>query len=177
MKGKRVARMNRVNAETEILRPNIARLYAYWEGLANGATPERRVVDPADIKELLPDIMLVEFEQNPFRVRYRLTGTRVDQQTGLNLTGRYLDEFSYGDGRAAVEHLVEGYLRCVETGTPHHGVYEWPTVSGYRRQIGFGLFPLLVGGVVGQCLSIEDYSDISPEMNLINWVAPVRGGR
>lgn len=169
--------MDRVGAETEVLRPNIARLYAYWEGLAGGATPERSAVDPAHIKELLPDLMLVEFSLDPFRVRYRLTGTRVDQQTGLNLTGRYLDEFNYGDGRAAVEGLVEGYRRCAETGMPHHGVYEWPTVSGYRRQIGFGLFPLLLDGVVRQCLSIEDYSDISPEMNLINWVAPVRGGR
>lgn len=169
--------MNRVGLETEVLRPNIARLYTYWAGLADGVTPERSAVDPADLKVLLPDLMLVEFELDPFRVRYRLTGTRVDQQTGLNLTGRYLDEFSYGDGRMAVERLVEGYRGCVETGMPHHGIYEWLTVSGYLRQIGFGLFPLLVDGVVRQCLSIEDYSDISPEMNLINWVAPVRGGR
>lgn len=169
--------MNRVAAETEVLRPNIAWLYVYWKSLAHGATPERSAVDPAHIKELLPYLMLVEFTQDPFRIRYRLTGTHVDQQTGLNLTGRYLDEFGYGEGRKAVEHLVEGYRRCAETGQPHHGIYDWLTVAGYRRQIGFGLFPLLLNGAVRQCMSIEDYSDISPEMNLVNWVAPVRGGR
>lgn len=163
-----------VRVDDGAMRPNIARLNAYWQRIGGGATPERTAVDPAEIPDLLPYLMLVEFTVAPFRVRYRLTGTFVDQQTGLNLTGRYLDEFSHGDGRDTVQQLIEGYRLCVETGRPHHGVYDWPTIHGYPRQIGFGLFPLLVGGQVTQALSIEDYSDITPETHLTNWVAPVR---
>lgn len=37
--------------------------------------------------------MLVEFERDPFRVRYRVTGSGIDEATGYNLTGRYLDKF------------------------------------------------------------------------------------
>jgi hypothetical protein len=159
--------------ERDALRPNIRRLLAYWQILGGGAAPDRASVEPAAIKDLLPYLMLVEFSEQPFRIRYRLTGTRVDEQTGLNLTGRYLDEFCHGEGRVAVEQLVEGYRRCAETGTPHHGVYEWPTRAGYLRRIGFGLFPLRVNGAVRQCLSIEDYSDLSPDTRLTNWVAPV----
>ena len=170
--------MIRAATIAELDSPQITRLEAYWQGKRQGRLlPSRADIDPTEIKDLLPQIILVRIEHDPLRVKYAVIGTASAEAAGFDYTGRYLDEVSYGDGRAAVEHLVEGYLRCVETGTPHHGVYEWPTVSGYRRQIGFGLFPLLVGGVVGQCLSIEDYSDISPEMNLINWVAPVRGGR
>lgn len=157
------------------MRPNIARLFAYWQRIGGGATPDRAAVELADLKDILPCLMLVEFTEAPFRVRYRLTGTFVDQQTGLNLTGRYLDEFCHGDGRDTVQQLIDGYRLCASTGQPHHGVYDWPTVHGYPRQIGFGLFPLKVGGKVAQALSIEDYSDISPENHLTNWVAPVKG--
>jgi hypothetical protein len=167
-------RTERIEAGTGGMRPNIARLFTFWQRIGGGATPERSAVDPADLKDLLPNLMLVEFTQAPFRVRYRLTGTFVDQQTGINLTGRYLDEFCHGDGRESVQQLIDAYRLCAETGRPHHGVYEWPTVHGYPRQIGFGLFPLLVGGRVAQALSIEDYTDITPDIRLTNWVAPVR---
>ena len=37
-------------------------------------------------------LWLVDLEENPFRVRYRLVGTEVVRYTGLDFTGRYLDE-------------------------------------------------------------------------------------
>lgn len=155
------------------LRPLVAQLFRYWHNLGGGRAPERALIDPADIKELLPFLMLVEISEPPFRVRYRLTGTRVDEQTGMNLTDHFLDEFAEGTGAAAVSALIEAYRLTVESAQPHHGVYEWPTRGGYLRQIGFGLFPLRVGGAIRQCLSIEDYSDISFDTPLSTWAAPV----
>lgn len=163
-------------ADSPVMRPLIRQLFAYWQQIGGGVTPDRQSVEPAAIKELLPYLMLVEFTDAPFRIRYRLTGTRVDEQTGINLTGRYLDEFAEGAGEQAVHQLIEAYRRCAATGLPHHGVYEWPSRAGFLRQIGFGLFPLKVGGVVRQCLSVEDYSDISPETPLVNWVGTVVSG-
>lgn len=153
--------------------PNMRQLFAYWQSLADGVAPERHLVEPAAIKRLLPYLMIVEFTEVPFRVRYRLTGTRVDEQTGLNLTGRYLDEFRHGDGEAAIRYLEDCYRQCVGTGMPFHGLYEWKSHAGYTKQIGFGLFPLRVNGVIRQCLSIEDYTDITPETQLVTWSAPV----
>lgn len=165
------------STDRDTMRPLIRQLFAYWQQLGGGMAPERRLVDPAAIKDLLPYLMLVEFTENPFRIRYRLTGTRVDIQTGLNLTNRYLDEFTHGEGGKQVLELIEAYRRCVVTGQPHHGVYEWPNKAGFIRQIGFGLFPLRVDGVIRQGLSVEDYSDISPDMPLTNWAAPVGSPR
>jgi len=157
------------------MRPNVRQLFTYWQGLAGGVTPERHLVDPADIVPLLPYLMLVEFSHDPFRVRYRLTGTRVDELTGANLTGRYLDEFRYGDGEATILHLEDGYRECAATGIPYHGLYDWKSRTGYLKQIAFGLFPLKVDGVIRQCLSIEDYTGISPDTQMITWSAPVSG--
>lgn len=156
------------------MRPNVRRLFAYWQSLAGGATPERHLVDPAAIPQLLPYLMIAEFSEDPFRVRYRLTGTLVDEQTGMNLTGRYLDEFRYGSGETAILHLEEGYRQCASTGMPYQGLYDWKSRAGYLKQIGFGLFPLRVGGVIRQCLAVEDYTGITPEAPLVTWSAPVR---
>jgi hypothetical protein len=155
------------------MRPNIRQLYAYWQSLAGGATPERQLVDPAALKPLLPYLMLVEFTEPPFRVRYRLTGTKVDELTGLNLTGRYLDEFRYGEGAPAIQHLEDGYRECARTGVPFQGLYDWKSSAGYVKQIGFGLFPLKVGGTICQAVSVEDYTGITPDAPLITWSAPL----
>jgi hypothetical protein len=155
------------------MRPNVRQLFTYWQGLAGGVTPERHLVDPADIVPLLPYLMLVEFSHDPFRVRYRLTGTRVDELTGMNLTGRYLDEFRYGDGEVTILHLEDGYRECVATGIPYHGLYDWKSRAGYMKQIAFGLFPLKVDNVIRQCLSIEDYTGISPDTQMTTWSAPI----
>jgi hypothetical protein len=56
---------------------------------------------------------------------------------------------------------------------PFHGLYKWKSRAGYMKRIGFGLFPLRVNGIVRQCLSIEDYTDITPETQLVTWSAPV----
>jgi hypothetical protein len=155
------------------MRPNVRQLFTYWRSLAGGVAPERHLVDPAAIKSLLPYLIIVEFLDDPFRVRYRLTGTRVDELTGINLTGRYLDEFRYGDGKEAIEHLEDGYRQCASTGVPYQGLYDWRSSSGYVKQIGFGLFPLRVNGIVRQSLSVEDYTGISQDTQMATWSAPV----
>ena len=61
--------------------------------LGGGAAPERALLDPPRLKALLPYIYIAEFEDEPFRVRYRLTGTAVDEWLGVSVVGHYLDEF------------------------------------------------------------------------------------
>ena len=56
--------------------------------------PEREVLTPSSLNRLvrdlledalplLPFLMLCDFEFQPFRLRYRLSGTRVDEVTGI----------------------------------------------------------------------------------------------
>ncbi|MBI2253769.1 MAG: PAS domain-containing protein [Proteobacteria bacterium] len=142
--------------------PNIHRLHAYWLSLANGAAPERALIDPAAMRELLPYLCIVEFEPGPFRVRYRLTGTKVDEINGFTLVGTYLDRFIKTDeSGGAAAHLQAHYRRCWETGQPCFSAYLWPTRSGNFLEVKFAMFPLTVDGAVRQAIAIEDweYSD------------------
>ena len=152
----------------------IDRLRKYWENLAAGQTPERHQVDPAAITDLLPYLLLVEFETNPFRVRYRLTGTIVDQMTGMNISGRYLDEFAVGIYAESVNQLQQDYTVCQATGGSVINTYHWPAGEGYFLHVSYGLFPLTVDGQVRQCLSIEDYGELTYDSKIIDWSVPLK---
>ena len=153
----------------------IKRLAEYWSSLAGGVAPDRSLVDPAAIRPLLPFILLTEFEDQPFRVRYRLTGTRVDEMTGMNITGRYVDEFAHGIYRGAVELIQRAYQACHDTGTPVIDSYLWPADDNLSRLVWMGLFPLRIGGEIRQCLEIEDYGALGSKTDPIDWSVALQG--
>ena len=138
---------------------NIASLSDYWHGLANGATPERAQFKIEDVQPLLPFLILCDFEFAPFRLRYRLSGTRVDAMTSMNLAGRYLDEFLGGAYDDAVRDMLGFYEQASRTGRPHIWSYPWAGDNPEQKLIWAGIFPLKVNGVIAQCVSIEDYGD------------------
>jgi hypothetical protein len=141
----------------------IAALQAYWQHIADGApgpVPERALLQPEAIKPLLPSLLLTEFELDPFRVRYRLVGTLVDQWNGVSITGRYLEEIAERGTEGAIAHLQISYRRCYDMAAPVIGAYDWHTRHRGTLKVRFGLFPLLVNGVLQQCVAIEDYSGL-----------------
>lgn len=137
--------------------PSIHRLHAYWLSLGNGTAPDRALLDPGSIKDLLPYICLVEFEAEPFRVHYRLSGTKVDEINGFSLVGRYLDQLGTPESKGAVTHLADSYRRCWETGKPCFSAYHWPRRAGGHLDVKFAMFPLKVDGQVTQAIAIEDW--------------------
>lgn len=92
----------------------IAQAYAYWRTKARDrAMPARADLDPVDIPNLLPNIMLVDV-QGPHRFRYRLIGTDCAQSHGIDATGRYIDDVL---ADAAYRAFVIGlYDECVDEG-------------------------------------------------------------
>lgn len=80
--------------------PKLQRVFRYWESIhpAHGL-PGRQHVDPLALADLLPGIWLLDVQREPFRLRYRLVGTRVVEAIGQETTGRWLDE--------AHPHLLE----------------------------------------------------------------------
>ncbi|WP_133612851.1 PAS domain-containing protein [Dongia mobilis] len=136
--------------------PNIAALLAHWQALGGGSAPTRAQFDPMAVPRLLPHIYVVEFETRPFRVRYRLTGTKADEWNGFNITGRYIDEFLVDDKFGANRILLDTYETAWRTGQPAIATYHWPTRTGFMVSVGFGVFPLTVNGIVAQALAIED---------------------
>jgi hypothetical protein len=138
---------------------NIGTLSDYWRGLAEGETPERSQFHIEDVQPLLPFLMLADFEFDPFRLRYRLSGTRVDEMTGLNLAGRYLDEFAGGSYAETVKEMLGFYEEASRTGRPRVWNYAWAGTNPHLKLIWAGMFPLKIDGRIAQCIVIEDYDE------------------
>jgi hypothetical protein len=132
----------------------IHRLNAYWLAKAQGKVPSRSDIDPVDVRELLPNLMMIDVVGDPPRFRYRLVGTRVVQYTGFDFTGRCIDEMVF-QGRDFMEQC---YRRMLAERRPIFGHYAWLVRSRHFGQCEFGLFPLSDDGVtVNRGISIEDY--------------------
>ena len=95
-------------APEEIADPILAALYGYWSGLRqNGAIPSRGDLDPTDIPQLLPYVILAECYDAGRRIRFRLTGSDIAFVRGADLTGQYLHD--RGPMTPYLEHLSEIY--------------------------------------------------------------------
>jgi hypothetical protein len=143
-------------------------LYTWWQRKCADDIPDRADLDPADLKGLLPNIFVADVEHEPFRIRYRLVGTKATEATGIDITGRYLDELLPADGS---EPWMDFYRQSYETRTPLFGESLSPTTSGATFRYEFGLFPLRKGGsAVSQFVAIEDYFDLTSTLTeLIQW--------
>ncbi|WP_162917249.1 PAS domain-containing protein [Dongia deserti] len=150
-------------------------VHRWWLDKSAGDIPDRADLDPADLKRLLPNLFIADVEHAPFRIRYRLMGTRAIEATGMDLTGRYLDELLPAD---LDEPWMDYYHRAYRTRRPLFGACEAPTTSGRRFIYEFGLFPLRKGGAtVEQFLAIEDYFDLTSTLiELVEWRARKAAG-
>lgn len=136
--------------------PLVKELHGIWNRKRGGAQlPHRADFDPAEMKRLLPHLLIADLERDPFRARYRLVGTKVSAASGYDFTGRYLDEMELASG---AQQWVSLYHRVYQSRLPLFGSVELPTVDGGRFTYEFGIFPLTRDGrSVNQCLELEDY--------------------
>lgn len=144
----------------------VKQLHDYWLSKRGGAAlPDRDLIDPAEIKSLLPNILIAEPSYPPFRVRYRLTGSRIAAASGMDLTGRYLDELVAADDDG---HWQAYYYQAWSEKIPVYGDVVVPTLHGDQFRYEFGIFPLSKGGdSVEQFISIEDYGGREPRLKQI----------
>lgn len=95
--------------------PDLQRLLAYWTAKRQGRFAPRRLdIDPVDMVEVLPRIMLIDIEQAPLDFRYRLAGTGICALHGTDPTGsrpRDLRPAAYGS--LIDRHYREAVIRRV----------------------------------------------------------------
>ena len=73
--------------------PELSALFRYWEDKRGSrALPARADIDPIDIPELLPHLVLVDTAPTLDQFRYRLFGTEVAKGFGHDRTGRRFAE-------------------------------------------------------------------------------------
>lgn len=71
----------------------LRQLHQYWlSKLDNRPMPRRSDLDPTDIPHLLRNVVLVDVDHEPLRLRFRLIGTHITEAVKRDMTGRYFDE-------------------------------------------------------------------------------------
>lgn len=96
--------------------PLLRQLYDYWQKKrGNRAMPSRADIDPAELRAVLPHLMLTDIVDGGRRFRYRLVGTAVAESFGKNMTGMHIDELMTGTYRQFIEGL---YRDIVEKKRP-----------------------------------------------------------
>lgn len=144
--------------------PLVLRLHDYWHSKRAGRqVPDRADMDPVDLKLLLPNILIAVPSFDPFRIRYRLVGTRIVRVSGFDFTGRYLDEMLQPD---TLEDWHGHYRLSHDRRAPVYGRTTAPTKAGGLFSYEFGIFPLCQGDdVVTQFIAIEDFGNAEPFSN------------
>lgn len=144
----------------------VRQFHDYWLSKRGAAAlPDRDLIDPSQIKPLLPNILIAEPSHPPFRVRYRLIGSRVAATAGMELTGRYLDELVAAD---AEDHWQAYYHQVWSEKIPVYGEVTVPTLHGDQFRYEFGIFPLSKGGdSVEQFIALEDYGGREPRLKQV----------
>ncbi len=94
----------------------LRQLYRYWlEMRGEGMMPPRAAFEPATVKQLLPDLLLLDIDQSTGRLLVRVLGTHVATIYGEDYTGRYLDEIYFGSN---TEMVMADYETCAREGRP-----------------------------------------------------------
>lgn len=136
----------------------IADLVGLWRSRFNGGSlPARRDIEPHEIVQLLPDIMLVDVTRPGPEFRYRLVGTREVEFRGYDPTGRSVrDAFAGFDG-----NFCDGnYRSVVERRDPVFIVEYAPTKLGavVRRETVF--LPFAADGETVDIVMVYSVTDL-----------------
>ena len=144
---------------TQARSPLVRSMSDWWNAHRGEDVPDRSTLDPFALKATLPYLLISDVEPTPFRIRYRLVGTKVVEATGLDFTGRYLDELVPGDPD---EPWMSDYRRSFDTRMPVIGRSTVQMTSGASYHYEFGIFPVRNGGPhIVQFVGVEDYFDFS----------------
>jgi len=96
--------------------PKAVALYQYWNARRGiRPMPTRADIDPLEMRQWLPRLMLVDASADGKSFTYRLVGTQIVDLLGVNPTGR-LVETAWPEEIA--NHVVDGYREVVETRKP-----------------------------------------------------------
>jgi len=156
---------DRLIGQGEVTSAMIQRMAAYLvRKRGERAMASRADIDPTEIREFLPYVVLVDIENDPLRVYYRLVGTRIAEFYG-EFTGTWMHDRPISDAYRQIAENI--YRTLIDSKAPVYGVTEMRTRSDAMVSYEWGYFPLSNDGVtVTGGLEIE-----SPDRRVIG-VAP-----
>ncbi|HKP23422.1 MAG TPA: PAS domain-containing protein [Dongiaceae bacterium] len=154
--GYRGRRVREVASVEELSSSIGTELYAYWERKRGSRRmPSRADIDPADLKRILPSILIAKIDRETRRVRYTLVGTRCVAQAGMDYTGHYLDEIDFTCDFDTDWH--ETYRTLTRDKRPIFGIVKTFLKDNRVCDLAEVLLPLSDDGeTVTHCIAIED---------------------
>lgn len=104
--------------ESDRMLPPLIGALGYWRALfSEGNPPSRADIDPMDIKDILPNINLVDVvrKDGSYRFRHRLVGTLIAKMFKGAHTGEWFDELYT---REHLDTHMPEYIHSIETMAP-----------------------------------------------------------
>jgi hypothetical protein len=141
----------------------ITRFNAYWRSKTRaGRLPARADIDPADIVPVLPNMILLNVNHDPFRVSVRLRGTRIDEFRPKG-NWKYLHEATTFDRGRKEDYLRE--MQFVATHGRPAFARDWLTTRFEAVcDLYAGIWPLSSDGEhIDMLVVIEDFDSLEPE--------------
>ena len=130
------------------LKPGLAGVRAYWEGLkrADNDMPFWDDVKPSALGDQADNVLLIDVYEMPERFRFNTVGAGLAQRYGEQMNGKFLEELNLRD--------PFGYLRaqCSATVEARAPTY-YEAASGYSRL----LLPMWGDGHIGMLLGVVDW--------------------
>ena len=113
----RDAQRREPGAAPEITHPELRELHQHWEARrGTRPMPARADFDPVELpRALLPNLFLVDVEEEPRRFRYRLVGTELTAVMKRELKGLYIDEMPFLFRKFALPAYAEVMERAAPT--------------------------------------------------------------
>jgi len=138
----------------------LQRLLAYWRQRAAAAgMPSRADIDPLDFRYILGYVTLVDVEAAPRRYRFRLDGSILAMLSGMDYTGKYLDQLGMPD---YIDFITAGYDRVVASRQPYayrkEGAFDTKTFDEETL-----ILPLGRDGAVEHLMVAVIPGDLAPE--------------
>ncbi len=120
--------------------PRIRRAYEYWDGKRQGRRmPARRDIDPSEIKDLLPGILLINVLHDPLQLTYRLVGTDEVEARGYDPTGKDVRDHVFA---VTPEFGFETYLLAATKGVVVYDQEPWAAPNPRLGEVGSVVMPL-----------------------------------
>lgn len=148
--------------------PIVRRFHNIWQAKrGDRLMPSWQDIDPSEMRAILPNMFVISIEQSPFRIFYRLIGTKA-VVFRHELTGRYLDEVVEYSDEVRAELVKEYQMVCAQK-RPTYSKDTLKTKFGNTLIVFGSIFPLSSDGeTVDRCIAVEDYEggsrpdDIAP---------------
>ncbi len=134
----------------------VRRILAYWDAKrGDPSMPARADIDPNEIRDLLPGIILIDVAHNPLRLTYRLVGSDEVEARGYNPTGMDVTEHVFA---VTAAEGYRTYTLAIELRQPVYD--EEPSLCANPRlnEVGSLVMPLSNDGeTVNMVMAFIDY--------------------